>query len=157
MSERGDLATGEIGEQVQTILVAAETAAREITDAAQRRADEQAAVTMVHAQEEAERLRAEATRTLDAYLAAHEREIQAHATARIDRMAELTDRLIEAAQSIQERLEHVGAMQVEVHALIDTIARSAEAVVREAAESPPAIGEAPPLGPRTVDGNGDRV
>jgi uncharacterized coiled-coil protein SlyX len=138
-----ELAT-EVGERVRTIIAAAEAAA----NALRHEAEQTAAVRRRIAEEEAARIIEDAKADADAYLAE-----------RIRRIAELSDTVVERAETIVSRLDRAEDVRRQLQALADALGESAERLasevrigtppptVRSPSSSPPATGAPPAPAP----------
>ncbi len=143
MSSRRDLVSTSIVPRIKAVLTAAEQTAAIVTEEAETEAGRRTAEIVAAAQLDANRIRHEATRRVEDYLAATRRRIDAFATARIERITELTEGVLEAAESIQERLEQATQVQQQVHAMIEALGNVAEAVAQEVATPSPTLPQAP--------------
>ena len=121
---------------------AAEQEATRVTAEVQSKAAQRAVEIVAAAQADADRLRQEATRRVDDYLAASRRRIDLYTAGRLERLAELTEGLIEAGESLHHRLHSAIAIRDQLHSVIQAIGCVAETVAREAAQPPPPL---PPL------------
>jgi hypothetical protein len=146
MSTKRELVTNSIVPRIKAVLTAAEQTAALVAEEAESEASRRAGEVLAGAEADGERIRREATRRVEEYLAASRRRIDAFATARIERITELTEGVIEASASIQERFEQAASIQREVHAMVEALGTVAEAVAREAALASPALPR-PPAGP----------
>ncbi len=151
MSAKRELVTNSIVPRIKAVLTAAEQTAALVAEEAESEASRRAGEVLAGAEADGERIRREATRRVEEYLAASRRRIDAFATARIERITELTEGVIEASASIQERFEQAAAIQREVHAMVEALGTVAEAVAREAALASPALPR-PPVEPDRGDG-----
>ena len=127
----------EVGERVRSIISAAEAAA----NAVRHEAEQEAAVRRRVAEEEARRIIEDAKADADAYLAE-----------RIRRIAELSDTVVERAETIVSRLDRAEEVRQQLQSLADALGESAERlasevrvgtpppVVRSPAPSPPPTG-----------------
>lgn len=143
MSAKRELVTNSIVPRIKAVLTAAEQTAALVTEEAESEASRRSSELLAVADADAERIRREATRRVEEYLAASRRRIDAFATARIERITELTEGVIEAAASIQERFEQAASVQREVHAMVEALGAIAEAVASEAAQVSPTLPRAP--------------
>lgn len=152
MSGRRDLVSTTIVPRIKAVLTAAEQTAAIVAEEAESEAGRRTAEILAAAEADANRIRREATRRVEDYLAATRRRIDAFAAARIERITELTEGVLEAAESIQERLEQATQVQQQVHAMIAALGNVAEAVAQEVAEPSPTLPQ-PPTAP-AGQGNG---
>jgi hypothetical protein len=152
MSPPREMVTNSIVPRIRAVLAAAEQTAAQVTEEAESEAGRRTREVLVAAEADGERIRREATRRVEEYLAASRRRIDAFATARIERITELTEGVIEAATSIQERFEQAAAVQREVHAMVEALGTVAQAVAREAAVAAPALPRAPVAPERSEGG-----
>jgi hypothetical protein len=143
MSAKRELVTNSIVPRIKAVLTAAEQTAALVAEEAESEAGRRTSELLAVADADAERIRREATRRVEEYLAASRRRIDAFATARIERITELTEGVIEAAASIQERFEQAATIQREVHAMLEALGSVAEAVASEAAQASPTLPRAP--------------
>jgi hypothetical protein len=143
MSVKRELLTNSIAPRIKAVLTAAEQTAALVAQEAESEASRRTNEVMAGAYADAERIRREATRRVEEYLAASRRRIDAFATARIERISELTEGVIEASTSIQDRFEQAAAIQREVHTMVEALGTVAEAVAREASQASPTL-PAPP-------------
>ena len=146
MSGRRDLVSTSIVPRIKAVLTAAEQTAAIVAEEAETEAGRRTAEILAAAEIDANRIRHEATRRVEDYLAATRRRIDGFAAARIERITELTEGLLEAAESIQERLEQATHVQQQVHAMIEALGNVAEAVAQEVAQPSPTLPQ-PPSGP----------
>jgi hypothetical protein len=146
MSNRRELVSASIVPRIKAVLTAAEQTAAIVTEEAESEAGRRTAEIVAAAEVDANRIRHEAARRVEDYLAATRRRIDAFAAARIERISELTEEVLEAAGAIQERLEQATEVQRQVHAMIETLGNLAEAVAGEAAQPSPTLPQ-PPSGP----------
>ncbi|HEY7962142.1 MAG TPA: hypothetical protein VID29_09490 [Solirubrobacteraceae bacterium] len=146
MSSRRELVSTSIVPRIKAVLTAAEQTAAIVAEEAETEAGRRTAEILAAAEVDANRIRHEAARRVEDYLAATRRRIDAFATARIERIAELTEDVLEAAGSIQERLEQATHVQQQVHAMIEALGNVAQAVAAEVAQPSPALPQ-PPSGP----------
>jgi hypothetical protein len=151
MSAKRELVTNSIVPRIKAVLTAAEQTAALVAEEAESEASRRTREVLAGAEADGERIRREATRRVEEYLAASRRRIDAFATARIERITELTEGVIEASASIQERFEQAAAIQREVHAMVEALGTVAEAVAREAALASPALPR-PPAEPERGEG-----
>jgi hypothetical protein len=151
MSARRELVTNSIVPRIKAVLTAAEQTAAQVAEEAESEAGRRAREVLAAAEADGERIRREATRRVEEYLAASRRRIDAFATARIERITELTEGVIEASTSIQERFEQAAAIQREVHAMVEALGAVAQAVAREAALASPTLPR-PPAAPERPEG-----
>lgn len=126
-----------VGRQVESIVAAAERAAAEVAQEVEASAMRRATEILETAQDEADRVAGESAKRCAEYLNASRQRIDAFAAARIQRLAELTDGIIEVAQSIEERYERAELVKRQLHELVSTIGAVAEAVAREVAAADP--------------------
>jgi hypothetical protein len=143
VNAKRELLTNSIAPRIKAVLTAAEQTAALVTQEAESEASRRTNEVLAGAYADAERIRREATRRVEEYLAASSRRIDAFATARIERISELTEGVIEASTSIQDRFEQAAAIQREVHGMVEALGTVAEAVAREAAQASPTL-PAPP-------------
>lgn len=143
MSTKRELVTNSIVPRIKAVLTAAEQTAALVAEEAESEASRRTSELLAGADADAERIRREATRRVEEYLAASRRRIDAFATARIERITELSEGVIEAATSIQERFEQASAVQREVHAMVEALGAVAQAVANEAAVASPTLPRAP--------------
>ncbi|HEV3071592.1 MAG TPA: hypothetical protein VGY76_09260 [Solirubrobacteraceae bacterium] len=146
MSNRRDLVSTTIMPRIKAVLTAAEQNAAIVAEEAETEAGRRSAEILAAAELDANRIRHEATRRVEDYLAATRRRIDGFAAARIERITELTESVLEAAESIQERLEQATHVQQQVHAMIEALGNVAEAVAQEVAQPSPTLPQ-PPSGP----------
>jgi hypothetical protein len=147
-----ELVTNSIVPRIKAVLTAAEQTAALVAEEAESEASRRSSELLAVADADAERIRREATRRVEEYLAASRRRIDAFATARIERITELTEGVIEAAASIQERFEQAASVQREVHAMVAALGTVAEAVAREVAQASPILPSTPAGPNRGEDG-----
>jgi hypothetical protein len=153
MSNRRELVSASIVPRIKAVLTAAEQTAAIVAEEAESEAGRRTAEIIAAAEVDANRIRHEATRRVEDYLAATRRRIDAFAAARIERITELTEEVLQAAGAIQERLEQATEVQRQVHAMIATLGDLAEAVAAEAAQPSPTLPQ-PPSGPLRASGPG---
>jgi hypothetical protein len=146
MSSRRDLVSTTIMPRIKAVLTAAEQTAAIVAEEAETEAGRRTAEIIAAAELDANRIRHEATRRVEDYLAATRRRIDGFAAARIERITELTEGVLEAAESIQERLEQATHVQQQVHAMIQALGNVAEAVAQEVAQPSPTLPQ-PPTAP----------
>jgi hypothetical protein len=144
VSARRELLTNSIAPRIKAVLTAAEQTAALVAQEAESEASRRTSEVIAGAYADAERIRREATRRVEEYLAASRRRVDAFATERIERITELTEGVIEASSSIQDRFEQAAAIQREVHTMVEALGTVAEAVAREAAQASPELPEPPP-------------
>jgi hypothetical protein len=144
MSVKGELLTDSIAPRITAVLAAAEQSAALVAQEAETEASRRTNEVIAGAYADAERIRREATRRVEEYLAASRRRIDAFAAARIERITELTEGVIEASGSIQDRFEQAAAVQREVHAMVEALGTVAEAVAGEVAKASPTLPTPPP-------------
>jgi hypothetical protein len=154
MSTRRESVTSSIIPRIKSVLTAAEQTAALVTEEAESEAGRRANELLAIADADADRIRREATRRVEEYLAESRRRIDAFATARIERITELTEGVIEASASIQERFEQATAVQREVHAMVEALGAVAEAVASEVAKTSPTLPNAPAGASSGEDGPG---
>jgi uncharacterized coiled-coil protein SlyX len=106
----------EVGERVRSIISAAEAAA----NAVRHEAEQEAAVRRRVAEEEARRIIEDAKADADAYLAE-----------RIRRIAELSDTVVERAETIVSRLDRAEEVRQQLQSLADALGESAERLANE--------------------------
>jgi hypothetical protein len=152
MSTKRELVTNSVVPRIKAVLTAAEQTAALVAEEAESEASRRVSELLAGADADADRIRREATRRVEEYLAASRRRIDAFATARIERIAELTEGVIEASASIQDRFEQAASIQREVHAMVEALGSVAEAVAREASMASPELPR-PPAG-STLDEGG---
>lgn len=140
---RRDFVSTTIAPRIKAVLAAAEQTAVIVAEEAETEAGRRTAEILAAAEADANRIRHEATRRVEDYLAATRRRIDGFAAARIERIAELTEGVLEAAESIQERLEQATHVQQQVHAMIEALGGVAEAVAQEVAQPSPTLPQAP--------------
>jgi hypothetical protein len=143
MSAKRELVTNSIVPRIKAVLTAAEQTAALVAEEAESEAGRRTSELLAVADADAERIRREATRRVEEYLAASRRRIDAFATARIERITELTEGVIEAAASIQERFEQAATIQREVHTMVEALGTVAAAVASEAAQASPTLPRGP--------------
>jgi hypothetical protein len=143
MNAKRQLVTNSIAPRIKAVLAAAEQTAALVAEEAESEATRRGAEMLADAGADAERIRREATRRVEEYLASSRRRIDAFATARIERITELTEGVIEASASIQERFEQAASIQREVHAMVEALGAVAQAVAKEAALTSPTLPRAP--------------
>ena len=119
--------------QVEVIVTTAERAASDLAHEVETAATERAASILANAEREAERILTEAGKRSDDYLTASRRRIDEFAAERIRRLSELTDGLIEVAESIQQRHAQAEEINRRLYGLITAVGDAAETVTREAA------------------------
>lgn len=146
MSSRRELVSTTIVPRIKAVLTAAEQTAAIVTEEAETEAGRRTAEILAAAEADANRIRHEATRRVEEYLALTRRRIDGFAAARIERITELTEGVLEAAESIQERLEQATHVQQQVHEMIEALGNVAEAVAQEVAQPSPTLSQ-PPSGP----------
>jgi hypothetical protein len=139
---RDDLVSSTVGSRVEALFAAAEHEAERVSAEVEAKAAQRAVEIVAAAQADAERLRQEATRRVDDYLAASRRRIDAYAAARLERLAELTEGLIEASETIHHRLHDAISIRNQLNSVIQAIGVVAETTAKEASQPPPSI---PPL------------
>lgn len=159
MSGRRDFVSTTIAPRIKAVLAAAEQTAVIVAEEAETEAGRRTAEILAAAEMDANRIRHEATRRVEEYLAATRRRIDAFAAARIERVTELTEGVLEAAESIQERLEQATHVQQQVHAMIEALGNVAEAVAQEVAQPSPTLPQAPtgPVSPTGVGSSNGRA
>jgi hypothetical protein len=106
----------EVGERVRSIISAAEAAA----NAVRHEAEQEAAVRRRVAEEEARRIIEDAKADADAYLAE-----------RIRRISELSDTVVERAETIVSRLDRAEEVRQQLQSLADALGESAERLANE--------------------------
>lgn len=111
--------TAAVSARVDAVLAAAEGVAREV----HRRAEREAA----------------------AHLEARRAEIDAFARERLDRIAALSDRLLENTEVLADRAERAARLPGAIDELLDALAQAAEAIAAEARRTLPPRPERPPL------------
>jgi uncharacterized coiled-coil protein SlyX len=123
----------EVGERVRTIISAAEAAA----NAVRHEAEQEAAVRRRVAEEEARRIIEDAKADADAYLAE-----------RIRRISELSDTVVERAETIVSRLDRAEEVRQQLQTLADALGESAERLASEVrVGSPPPTVRSPGASP----------
>jgi hypothetical protein len=137
-----EFVAGTVGPRIEALLRAAEQQAGEISAEVHARAAQRAIEIVADARSEAERMRMEATRRVDDYLAAARRRIDRHAAERLARLNELSDGITQSCEALHVRLHEAVAVRDQLHTLLATIGSVAEAVASEAAVPLPVI--APP-------------
>lgn len=159
MSGRRDLVSTTIVPRIKAVLTAAEQTAAIVAEEAETEAGRRTAEIIAAAEADANRIRHEATRRVEDYLAATRRRIDAFAAARIERITELTEGVLEAAESIQSRLEQATHVQQQVHAMIEALGNVAEAVAQEVAQPSPTLPQAPsgPVRPAAAGSSNGRA
>jgi hypothetical protein len=118
--------SGELGERVRALVAAAEGMAA----AVKSDADSYAQSRRREADEEVERRLREASGQADALLAE-----------RLSRISELSDRILERAEAVLDRLDHAEEVRGRLQELTDALGQTAERVARELGEE--AAGEDP--------------
>lgn len=146
MNSRRELVSTTIVPRIKAVLTAAEQTAAIVTEEAETEAGRRTAEILAAAEADANRIRHEATRRVEEYIALTRRRIDGFAAARIERITELTEGVLEAAESIQERLEQATHVQQQVHDMIEALGNVAEAVAQEVAQPAPTLPQ-PPGGP----------
>jgi hypothetical protein len=143
VSGKRELVSASIVPRIKAVLTAAEQTAAIVAEEAESEAGRRTAEILAAAETDANRIRHEAARRVEDYLTATRRRIDAFATARIERITELTEELLEAASSIQERLEQATHVQQQVHTMIEALGNLAEAVAAEVAQPSPTLPQPP--------------
>ena len=115
-SAGGHELASEVGDRVRSIISAAEAAANAI----RHEAEQEAAVRRRVAEEEARRIIEDAKADADAYLAE-----------RIRRISELSDTVVERAETIVARLDRAEEVRRQLQALADSLGESAERLATE--------------------------
>ena len=128
-SDEHELAS-EVSERIRTIISSAEAAA----NAVRHEADQKAQVKRRAAEEEARLIVDDARREAEAYLAQ-----------RVRRISELSDAIVERAESILTRLDRATEVRRQLQGLADSLGDTAERMARELAE-----GELPTAGERAA-------
>jgi hypothetical protein len=118
----------DVGERVRSIISAAEAAA----NALRHEADQTAAVRRRVAEEETRRIVDDAKADADAFLAE-----------RVRRISELSDSIVERAETIVSRLDRAEEVRRQLQTLADALGETAEELAGEVRSSPP-----PPVVPR---------
>jgi len=127
----------EVGERVRSIISAAEAAA----NAVRHEAEQEAAVRRRVAEEEARRIIEDAKADADAYLAE-----------RIRRIAELSDTVVERAETIVSRLDRAEEVRQQLQTLADALGESAERLATEVrVGTPPPTVRSPSAAPPPVE------
>jgi hypothetical protein len=119
--------SGELGERVRALVAAAEGMAA----AVKSDADSYAQSRRREADEEVERRLREASEQADALLAE-----------RLSRISELSDRILERAEAVLDRLDHAEEVRGRLQELTDALGETAQRVARELGDE--AAGEDPP-------------
>jgi hypothetical protein len=133
-SAGGHELASEVGDRVRSIISAAEAAA----NAVRHEAEQEAAVRRRVAEDEARRIIEDAKADADAYLAE-----------RIRRISELSDTVVERAETIVSRLDRAEEVRQQLQGLADALGESAERLASEVrvGAPPPTVrspGAAPP-------------
>jgi uncharacterized coiled-coil protein SlyX len=127
----------EVGERVRSIISAAEAAA----NAVRHEAEQEAAVRRRVAEEEARRIIEDAKADADAYLAE-----------RIRRISELSDTVVERAETIVSRLDRAEEVRQQLQTLADALGESAERLATEVrVGTPPPTVRSPSAAPPPVE------
>jgi hypothetical protein len=121
-SAGGHELASEVGERVRSIISAAEAAA----NAVRHEAEQTAAIRRRVAEEEARRIIEDAKSDADAYLAE-----------RVRRISELSDTLIERAETIVARLDRAEEVRRQLQSLADALGESAEKLASDVRVDPP--------------------
>src|SRR5438874_2244072 len=134
ISAGGHELASEVGERVRSIISAAEAAA----NALRHEADQTAAVRRRLGEEEARRIIEDAKADADAYLAE-----------RIRRIEELSDTVVERAETIVARLDRAEEVRQQLQSLADALGESAERLANEVrVGTPPPTVRSPSSPPR---------
>ncbi len=133
--------SGELGERVRALVAAAEGMAATVRSDA----DNYALSRRREADVEAERRLREASEQADALLAE-----------RLSRISDLSDRILERAEAVLERLDQAEEVRGQLESLTRALGETAERVARELGTTPSSRPEAPPALPVLVeDDEGD--
>ena len=125
--------------QIEVIVAAAEQAADDLIQEVEEAATQRATDILADAEQRADRIVEDASERAADYLSTSRRRIDDFAAERIQRLSELTDGLIEVAETIQDRHTQVEEISSRLYELITAVGSAAEAVAREAAQPDPGL------------------
>ena len=129
--------TDAVNAHVAQIVGAAERAALDLQREVERESARRAASVRLEAEEDADRIRAAAEHEAQAYLDDTRLRIDAFASARVERITELTDALLARAEAIQVRLDDAIDLEGQLRDLVSALGAAARAAAAEG--SRPAI------------------
>lgn len=158
-SEQERLAATVAG-QIEAAVAAAERAAEDFRRQVQAAANHQAERARHAAEADARRIRQEAATWAAAYLEDSKRIVDEFTAERIARIGDLTDELIQGAESLQRRLIDAQNLRRQIYDLISSLGAMAEAIALEAAVVSPELPRPPagfPPGESVPSGAADRV
>lgn len=118
---------------VARVVGAAEEAAAALQREIEREATRRAAEITRDALEDAARVRADAQTQAATYLDDMRLRVDAFASARVDRISELTDTLLASGEAIQSRLHNAVDLQVQLRDLLAALGAAARAAAAEGA------------------------
>lgn len=128
-----------VADRVEQIVGAAERAADNFRRESELQASQRAAELREAAEIESARLRRDAEAEAAAYLIETRRRIDAFASERIGAISELTERLIDQADSVARRFDAAEQARRQVYDLITALGESAKIVADEAGRTDPPI------------------
>lgn len=129
--------TAAVNAHIAQIVDAAERAAVDLQREVEQESARRAAAVRLEAEEDADRIRGEAEQEAQAYLDDTRLRIDAFASARVERITELTDALLARAEAIQVRLDDAIDLEGQLRDLVSALGAAARAAVAEG--SRPAI------------------
>lgn len=126
-----------VASHIEAVVAAAEQAANEFRRQVETSAHEHAARTREAAEADARRIRQEAATWAAEYLADSKRVIDEFTTERLTRISNLTDELIQGAESMQRRFSEAQDVRRQLYDLISALGAVAEAIALEARVAAP--------------------
>ncbi len=133
-----DTVTAAVQAHVAQIVGAAERAAIDLQAEVEHESTRRASAVRLEAEEDAARIRRHAEAAAEAYLQEARLRIDAFASARVERIAELTDALVAQAGAIQARLDDAIDLEGQLRDLVSALGAAARAATAEGAR--PAAG-----------------
>jgi Zn-dependent metalloprotease len=129
----------DVAERIEGIVAAAEAATAEFREKATADLAQYAVDARAQTDAEMQQMQVNAEGEVARYLADAKSRIDRHAADRLTAMSQLTDRLIEHADRLQERFEAVETVRRQLYGLIASIGEVAERLAEEAAEPDPEL------------------
>jgi hypothetical protein len=129
----------DVAERVEAIVAAAEAATAEFREKATADMERYTAEARERTDAELRQMQINAEGEVARYLADAKSRIERHAADRLTAMSQLTDRLIEHADQLQERFEAVETVRRQLYGLIAAIGEVAERLAEEAGQPEPEL------------------